>query len=151
VSRITGNVTGVTSPLLACVDSSFNGECRGSSGSPNRFERDYRQVAPDVYVDASALIRDGANAPLGIVVRLTRDGDDPLVCSRVRVYETAAPKVTEGRTDIRPKLSWKQEQDAAVRAIAKAANITGPIDSVTRFAILKMLELEKTVTGKKIV
>lgn len=95
------------------------------------------------HVDVSRLIRDDPNAPIGLVVRMTTDGDDPLPVGRVRVYMTDAPIYDADGAIVRKKRSKRAENDSAVRAVMSAFGYTGPMTKEMRATCLFYLELEK--------
>lgn len=120
--------------------SSVTVDSRGVSGAPSASVRDYLRVAADQYVDASALIRNDGQAPIGLVVRLTTDGDDPLVTTRVRVYQWKGTDEENVRSDY----SARKEMDKAVRAVMTSCGWTGAITKEIRSRVIQMIELEKS-------
>lgn len=142
----TGFCVGVTSPLTSTGMSVFPAKsCGGGNG-------------PDIRKDEQSeryyeLVRSSHSAPVGIVVRLTTDEDALLPTTRVRVIQ-AAPS-TNGKSErkstapVQKKPSVRSENNAAVKAILSAMGFKGKVTPQIRDACLAMIEMEKSVSGRK--
>lgn len=143
----TGFCTGVTSPLLS----------NGVHVLP--YKRPTGASGPDVRFDSKSaryydLIRESDSDPIGLVVRLTTDGDASLPCTRVRIVkgEKSESGASERNSSapVRKPVSARKANDEAVRAVLAAMGYKGPIDSKMRKAALELIAYEKTCTGRDI-
>jgi len=93
------------------------------------------------------LVRESSSAPIGIVVRLTTDGDDSLPCSRVVIIRGEASK--DGKSErkssapVQKSLSRREQNDMAAKAVLFTMGYTGPFTPEVRNAALMMIEIEK--------
>lgn len=143
----TGFCTGVTSPLLA----------NGVHVLP--YKRPTGASGPDVRYDSESaryydLIRTSETEPIGLVVRLTSDGDDSLPCTRVRIIKgersaTGEPE-RKSTAPVQKSVSARKANDEAVRAILASHGYSGPIDRKMRRLALELIAYEKTCTGRDV-
>lgn len=143
----TGFCTGVTSPMLS----------NGVHVLP--YKRPTGASGPDVRYDSESaryydLIRASDSDPIGLVVRLTSDGDDSLPCTRVRIVKgersaTGEPE-RNSSAPVRKPVSARKANDEAVTAVLAAMNYKGEITRELRNAVLEMIAYEKTCTGRDV-
>jgi phosphopantothenoylcysteine synthetase/decarboxylase len=95
----------------------------------------------------SDMIRSNEAAPVGLVVRLTTDGDEPLPVTRVTVVQMKPTVSREAERNsaapVRSGSSVRSDNNAAVKALLAAHGYTGPITKKMRTLALEMIENEK--------
>lgn len=141
VNPISGYCVGVTSALTPSGNSVRPAsQVSGTTSGPDvRFDPDTARYYQ--------LVRESKSAPIGIVVRLTTDGDDSLPCSRVIIIrgESSATGASERKSNapVQKQLSVREQNDMAAKAVLSAMGYTGPITPEVRNAALQMIAIEK--------
>lgn len=109
-------------------------------------------ATPDVRFDAERqvyydLIRSKDTDPVGLVVRTTADGDNPLKVTQIRIIEVVPTqsRVAERNSSapVRPAVSVRSENDAAVKAVLDGIGYKGAITPQIRKAALEMIAIER--------
>lgn len=144
VDPSTGFVTRVTSPLTVTAPVL---EQSHVSGSPSANAPSYVRVG-EHFIDADRLIRDDDRAPVGLVIRLTTDGDNPLKCTRVRIIQTEASESDKGK-NVRKRASRRSGEDRELRALMRVMNIVGPLDKEVRFGLLRIIEMQRATLANR--